>query len=312
MPPGLVGPPRSGLLLVGLRFGEWETRRKPRKGPLASTKGPRDRENRGNPPATTARYRTMLRRRSNDVADRGPGCRELATVQGLKPIWMPSSDVIAKVIWSPRLTGKKRSAGKRIPVVSGREKEGHTGDRQGFLVCSPFAGWAGSAATQVNASAPSSFPLPPLSPLLLASCLWQTGICPSLPCSFRGVSRAHQTDKPSVGHRRGCLFPAQSLKMPRRPRQWERSLHRSVGPSPSSPWHDPAAGSRRINSGKGQEMGPAMPPHHRRARPSSPSRGGKGHRPGRRKPPGFQGSHVAATEKNEPHPRSSRQPFVSS
>lgn len=51
-------------------------------------------------PAATARYRTMLRRRSNDVADRGPGCRELAAVQGLQPIWTPSSDVIVKVIWS--------------------------------------------------------------------------------------------------------------------------------------------------------------------------------------------------------------------
>lgn len=31
MPPGLVGPPRSGLLLVGLRFGEWENSKKTKK-----------------------------------------------------------------------------------------------------------------------------------------------------------------------------------------------------------------------------------------------------------------------------------------
>lgn len=242
----------------------------------------------------------MLRRRSNDVADRGPGCRGFATVQGLKPIWKPSSDVIAKVIWSPRLTGKKRSAGKRNRErVGGGERRG----TRGFLACSPFADRAGAAnhsSQRLGALLlpPSPFESPASGLLLLAS-------APPLPCSFRGVSRARQTDKTSVGHRRGCLFPFQSLKTPRRPRQWERSLHRSVGPSPSSPWHDPAAGSRRINSAKGESRGA----------PLTTVIGivaVVGHRPGRRKPPGFQGSHVAATEKNEPHPRSSRQPFVSS
>lgn len=97
MPPGLVGPPRSGLLLVGLRFGEWENSKKTKKRspPLRQQKDHKTgkiEETR----ATTARYRTMLRRRSNDVADRGPGCRELAAVQGLQPIWTPSSDVIVK------------------------------------------------------------------------------------------------------------------------------------------------------------------------------------------------------------------------
>lgn len=130
---------------------------------------------------------------------------------------------------------------------------------------------------------------------LRVSCFWPlaSGVCPSLPCSFRGVSRARQTDKTSVGHRRGCLFPAQSLRRRDAPGSGkDLCIALSVHPQAALGMILPqTCGESAVQ--KGSRAVPPSPP----SRASSPSWGMRGHRPGRRKPPGFQGSHVAATEK---------------
>lgn len=181
--------------------------------------------------------------------------------------------------------------------MSWRKKEGHTRGRQGSLACSPVCR---QPTTQVNASAPSSV-------RLRVSCFWPlaSGVCPSLPCSFRGVSRARQTDKTSVGHRRGCLFPAQSLRRRDAPGSGkDLCIALSVHPQAALGMILPqTCGESAVQ--KGSRAVPPSPP----SRASSPSEGPPARASQASGLPGFpRGRH----RKNEPHPRSSRQPFVSS